>query len=362
MIKNPRKIIFMIFSLALVAFASAPREAHAVGELRDMFRGARATAMGGAFVAVADDEEAIFMNPAGMAGTKKTQIQFANVDIEGSTDIYTNLQKDANAFKKISIDSVNVLMGQNIYGHAQITPSFLTHNFGMAALVDDQIALRARNQALPQIELGYQFTNGFQFAYGQSVLGKKQTLNDLRLGIGGKIMWRRGGYDVLSVPQLLNLNQNTLHDIAGSYGQGYGVDLGMQYIRTLNRFSTLQFGLAETDIGDTSFGSEADPQKNSLALGTAYIAKLGLFRGTVALDFRHLTEDTDWKKKSHVGFELAGPMLAIYGGLNQMYLTYGVSVDFWLMKFSVVSYAEETDSLVFQDPERRYLVHMSFKF
>ena len=252
-------------------------------------------------------------------------------------------------------------MGQNVYAHAQLTPSFLMPHFGISRMFDDQVALRMQNQALPQIDLGYQFTNGVQMAYGFSLPRTARSQNEWRFGIGGKLMWRRGGYRLLSIEQLMNLSKNTLFDLAGSYAPGFGVDVGTQFIHTFNRALSLQFGAAMTDIGDTNFGSYADPQKSNAKFGVALKSDMKALRVVLSYDYQHAFDNVDWRLKQHLGFEFALPLLSIYGGLDELYPTYGFGVDVWLVKITALSYAEELSSVYGQDPERRYMLRVSVK-
>ncbi len=77
----------LLFALAPAAFA-AEEDPVGTGALFDVGMGARALGMGGAFVAVADDANAIYYNPAGLA-----LIEGRNV-----TSMYSNLMGAGNYF------------------------------------------------------------------------------------------------------------------------------------------------------------------------------------------------------------------------------------------------------------------------
>jgi hypothetical protein len=52
---------------------------------------------------------------------------------------------------------------------------------------------------------------------------------------------------------------------------------------------------------------------------------------------------------------------AIYGGLNQIYFTYGTGIDLGLVKVMYTSYAEEMGAVTGLDAERRHLLYVTVK-
>ena len=70
-------------------------------EVTDLYIGARSRGMGGTYVAVADDEQTIFLNPAGLAGIKDFRIQIST-DLDLSQDILGSYTQSASAFSNFS--------------------------------------------------------------------------------------------------------------------------------------------------------------------------------------------------------------------------------------------------------------------
>jgi hypothetical protein len=136
---------------ALLGLGALAPPAHALEELREFYRGTRAVAMGGAFVALADDEQAIFFNPAGLAGVKGFTFNFVSLDIESSLDNYLAfLQVGSKLSGSIGTDTLNELMGKRLYARAQISPSLVLKNFGIAPIVDGQFAFNESNPRPPR--------------------------------------------------------------------------------------------------------------------------------------------------------------------------------------------------------------------
>ena len=352
-------------AVVTLAFSAGARSVQA-GELHQLYRGARTEAMGGAYTALADDEQAIFLNPAGLAGIEHLQFNYLITDFTVSSDIISTAAQASSAFSKLSGNSLNLIMGKNIYAQVQLAPTLVGPGFGFSVLADQQVALRSENKALPQITFGYQTTDGFQLAYGTSIgKGKRGFFGDkveLRLGAAAKMLFRRGGYRRLSPLTLFQLSPSKAQGLIGPWGKGYGLDLGSQLVYRANKRLNFYAGLAMTDVGDTCFGDGPDPIKSVLSGGFAARYDLGVIHIKTIYDQRHILQVTDWRKKNHFGVELGLPMLSIYGGINGVYPTYGVSFDIWVLSLTAASYVEEQGSFVYQDPEHRWMTRLAFKF
>jgi hypothetical protein len=346
----------------LTAAASVEARAAIPYQVHETFRGTRAQGMGGAFTAVADDEQAVFYNPAGLAGVKKLRLNVLAVDADVSSEMIFSAPTVIDAFKDFTPSSINSLMGKNVYGRGTVSPSVIMPNFGISLLVDSQVAMNLRNQALPDVAVGYQFTNGVQVAGGFSVLGRKSKKNDLRIGLAGKVLWRRGGYNKVPLVKLMNLTSNSLVEMAGSFGMGYGVDIGTQFIRKVNDRLSLSFAATGRDLNDTKFSSEADKIDMNFSLGVAATYEMERLRIIMAYDHRNLFNEIDPRKRSHFGMEFKFPIVSVLWGLHQMYLTYGAGVDLRFVTVHAVSYAEEQGTYVGQDADRRYMLRATLKF
>lgn len=363
-----RQIGGFLSFFSLLAFV---QESPAVGgfdsELHPLYRGARATAMGGAFVAIADDEQAIFLNPAGLAGQTGFNLNYGNVDVEAGPELYTSLPEVTAAFASASASSLNAFVGKHYYGRFQATPNIMMPNIAVSGLVSGEAALYARNLILPEYMIGFQQTNGVQAAVALSVIpsGRKKNRHDLRVGLAGKMMLRKGGYKSVSFTDLLKIvDQKTafFENLAGDYQLGYSFDLGLQYVFKANKMFTLMAGLAWLDMGDMVFGGAADTQKQNLSLGIGSLLDFGFAKIRLAYDYRNITDDrSDYMKKNHVGMELKIPFVSAQVGLYQSYLSYGVGVDVWLVSVQGTIYQEDLGTVSRDDKVLRYLARVALK-
>ncbi len=330
-------------------------------EIRPLFRGARAQAMGNAFTALADDEGALFYNPAGLAGIRKFQLNLATIDAEVSNDLVTLYPQVAEIAKSVSAETANELIGRNLYARARGSASLVVPGFGVAAIYDRQIGIRFKNKVLPEGSLGSLTTYGTQFGFGVPIARLRRKKGaELRFGVAFKALWRSGAYQEPNLPQVLTLDYKSMINGFSNFGMGYGVDTGLQLVYPLKKI-TLMSGLVYKDIGDIAFGSGLESIKGNLVAGVAATYRGGDMTATLGLDYSNILDSIDWRKKSHMGLELGFPVVSLYAGLSQLYPTYGVSFDFWVMRVMYLSYAEEMASLVNQDPERRHMVQIAFK-
>ncbi len=338
-------------------------------EFYPIYRSPRFDAMGGASVAIVEDEAALYLNPAGLAGVKDFQLNYLVADIDASDDAIFKSSSVASALQGGTGESLNAIMGKDIYSRVTASPILMGPNLAAGFFYDGQLALRSENKALPQIVAGYQTTQGVQLGWattlgGSSGKGRRARANrmEYRIGIAGKLMGRRGGYRLVPVSTLLQMSVSDLKGLFNSYAVGYGLDVGAQAIYRSSANLKLMAGFAATDVGDTTFGNGPQPSTMNVSIGAGLRYDFGGFGLIAAYDMRNLLQAADWRKKNHLGLELALPMLSLYGGLNQVYLTYGLSFDAWLFRVTASSYCEEQGGVAFQDPERRYAVRIGLKF
>jgi hypothetical protein len=282
--------------------------------------------------------------------------------VDVSSDVVSNYATYQSLASEFSLSSVNSVIGKDIYGSARGYSSILLPGFGFSVLYDYQAAVRLKNQAFPQGQVGLINTYGGQFAFARPLLTLKKKNGELRFGIAGKALWRSGQTQSISLSQLMTGNTDTLLGVVTPVGMGYGIDLGLQFVFNAHKRLTLQAGAAWKDIGDTSFSSGAMPIKNNLTLGLSGTYSYGDLVATAAFDYAHVLDYAQWQKKAHLGLEFKLPFFSFYGGINQVSFTYGAGLSIAMLKLMYLSYGEDQATLVGQDTERRQMVQLAVKF
>ncbi len=112
---------------------------------------------------------------------------------------------------------------------------------------------------------------------------------------------------------------------------GIGVDLGLRYDLPFVEAIHPQVGVTYQDIGDTRFLTDHVQPMNipqSVSAGMSIQPDFGIFRNTVAIDFRNLTEAQELLNMLHIGAEsVIWNFLALRAGLGQGYFSTGVGID-----------------------------------
>ena len=348
---------FFLFYLFAISAASAQGLSTLVREPRSM-------AMGGSGVALADDEFALFHNPAGLAGIETRRFKIVGFSFEASLGTYEAVGTSIDVFKNFKIGSLNSLMGKDIALRADLIPIIQLPHFAITYFVDAQGGIDEYNQANPQFRIGEMITHGVQAGMGFNLLKERKASEDLRVGAAVKMLWRKGGYSDIYTAGFLQASKNGkqfLKDLVGEYGLGYGADLGIQYVKHAGKATKLYFGSSITDIGGTHFSDPramAMPMNTSIGVGAE--KTLDLLKIKFDFDVRNLGQDVAFANKTHIGTELSFRLLDVDLGLNQFNLTYGVSFDVWVLKVSAMSFAEEYGITYHQNVSRKYLLQIDF--
>lgn len=346
--------IFLLWSTS--AFA-------VVLDIERVYQGARPMGMGGAFIAVADDENGLFYNAAGLAGVRNYTLTAISPTVEASNDLISNYPVYSQLVNNSSLTSINELMGKDIAARGQAGASLVVPGFGVAAIVQSNFGSYLNNPSYPSGNILFTYTYGVQVGYGQRLLKFKHHKGELRFGVAGKILYRGGGIASLSLSELMTFNTQALINSFPQPGLGIGADVGLQYVLPVKKKFSFMSGLAVTDIGNTAFATGAPSQMQNVALGTALRYHNYDMLATLAIDYNYLQDTTqDWREKTHVGLELKFPYLTLMTGLNQLHPTWGVGLDVFMLRLSYVSYAQDISTTWDLNVERRQMVQAMVKF
>lgn len=359
-----RRSVARFLGVCLVVLAVGPESLETqAAEIRELYRGARQKGMGGAGLALADDEQAVYLNPAGLAGNKKTYFYPLILDTTISTGAVLSYLDGGTTFSNFSPTTISSLIGTNYFAQVQATPTFLIRQLAVSLYVDAQAALLTKNLALPQVTIGYMNTYGVQAAYGLSLWKRRRGHGELRLGFAGKVLWRRGGYRQQTLADLLSLSATSLASFAGPYKMAYSGDIGLQYVQKVSRGVILSAGVTGQNLGALDFGlAGVDRVEEVWSAGVAADLSLrGLPDFRFAYDYRNLTLATDWRLKQHLGVEIGLPFVTAQAGIGQSYLSYGAAFDLWILKVSATAYGAELGSQAFQEVDRRWMLRIGTK-
>ncbi|MBC8515221.1 conjugal transfer protein TraF, partial [bacterium] len=300
--------------------------------LTRLYRSPRVTAMGGAFTAVADDHNALFINPAGFARMSKgnaflplgvgvgadtmdTTSELMDLDYNNGADVAAFLQSHLGEFLSIQADFL---------------PRYIGEGWGVAGFGLASINGAISNSAFPEISFNsytlYGATGAFGFSLGETLDG----------GVGVRLYGGSRINETYTLAQIAlgDFDQMVEDDLVDASGVGF--DVGLLWDAPWG--STV--GLAWTDVGGTDLG-DAAALPGSLNLGLAHEVGPGL----LALDVVDLlledATDEDLMKRIHLGYEFneVGPF-RVGVGLHQGYFSAGVGFKLGPVIIEYTTYGE----------------------
>lgn len=336
---------FLLFFSPLLARAAEVAETH---------RSVRSAGMGGLYMSIVDDADAIFVNPAAMGKTSGFNWQVVN--LEGGVnglDVYNDFRKiDAS-----NVASFNDYFGKEIWFRLGGKAAFTLPYFGLGVYSDSQTGLELHNPAFPQFDTtflsDYGIVVGGAFPIGPTSYG----------GLTFKRISRWGGQKDIDLGVIAGGDADAIADQFQNKGNAYGIDASV--LTTLPVPLSPTVSLAWQDIGSTAFtksaGTDAPPRiHDNLSLGVSTSLDLPGLDWVAGFEYRHITEsEYPFGQKLHFGTEFSLPMIDIRGGINQGYAAYGVGLNLLFLRFDVASYTEEMGAYPGQTPQNRVELGLS---
>ncbi len=334
------------------------------------YQGIRPLGMGGAFTAVADDENAMFYNPAGLNKIEgfgrfdllNPLVAFSTNTIEFAQDVQDigDAQTDAEQ-ATLAADLLDKWMGEHLHARAAVFPNVTFHNVGIGvlgqAMFDGEVHNPAGSSTL-KLRGGYDVAGLVSGAMGFSPFG-----STLRVGVTGKFIHRSlvdQSYTANDLVQQdgIDLDRDSLE------GSGFGFDAGV--ILGLPLPLAPSVGVTVQNIGDADLG-DAGILPQQINAGIALQPSLPFGRLTLVADMLDLTKelgtDNDMAKRLHAGAEFAFPsVLSLRAGMNQGYLAAGATVDLRILKIAYAYSIEEAGAFAGQSPDRRHVAQISLGF
>ncbi|RZA19569.1 MAG: hypothetical protein EOP10_19440 [Proteobacteria bacterium] len=340
--------------------------------------GLRPLGMGNAYVAVADDFNALFYNPAGLARLKTWDMEILNpyvmatANVKGLVDDIQNNLSDGSTSDTLELLEKHT--GENFGAALGLTPHFIFQGFGVGLGIEGSMQAVFHRDVTVDLDAGVRAILPIAIA--------KNFLND-RLAIGVAIKFRgRAGVDQnfsMDDIEAFQDKSSTTTPVAGTptdkkelkeyvkAGTGYGADLGLLFTPTKVMEPTI--GVSITDIGGTSYDAY-DIKGSSLGSPDIQLASLNVglsakpWKGdwsyiTTAIDFQSINQPFSFSKKLAMGVEGGlGNILKIQTGLYQGYATAGLQFDVGLLNLRLLTYAEEVGTSAGYRPDRRVAVQL----
>ncbi len=342
------------------------------------FDGVRQSGMGNTGIALADDANTLWYNPAGLADVSGIHVNLFDFVVGAdSTDTLTRLN---NAFFKS--DFQNLIRPDKEFLRFGINPQVVLPFFSFSLYENLQGYFDLGNikemdfnkdvQAVGFNDLGA--IAGFAIPFGEY----------FSLGASARVFQRTGIESYLTTAEFINqagvsgnvdeITSNLyqyMKNMAGA-GVGVGTNAGALFKIPLRGKDapTVKFGATVDDIGNTSFTKLGDVVgapasiRQSVNLGAAiqWKPKKGLTWNN-ELNYRDALEQSDYLRHVHFGSELRWSWLGIRGGVSQGYATFGFSLEtppHTRIHFS--TYGVEVGNKAMEKQHRWYLVQLIIGF
>ena len=420
MLKNKAKLSLSILSIGFFCFLNLLSAAEPITYSKEnpfILRGIRPLGMGGAGIALSDDENAFFYNPAGVTERKRWMLTVLNLNLtvnqdlldsykwlgENATGDGKNNGKDLDGYKDLTSEQKQKLLSDisakasKYNNHVMISAPNMNYIsgpiggktfWGIGAFDNADVRFRlnaekaSNGNTEPNLDI-----DGNVDAAGILLLAHKFT-DKFSLGVNTKFLGRSS----LQERKLSVLEIDGYSPLV-QFGTGVGADLGATYKLQDN----LKLGLTVSDIGGTVIKYEkvdAETTDNGtikpgkverqaviyprLNVGVAYKPLKQWFNVffvpdvTFAMDFMDLTDSagdgvikdfSEFMEKTHVGTEFAWKFLALRAGVSSGYPTVGIGLSMWSLK---LDYAYYTDKITMFGNENKselnHTIALSWRF
>jgi hypothetical protein len=329
--------------------------------------------MGGAFTAVANGENGMFYNPAGLLnhGDRST-FEIALPTFEVGTNLIDIVQDGIDVSKQSNneaeelartTDFVNKWLGERFYLKTSLFPNLIFQRFGMGVLAQSTLQGAIHNPLSSSvIDVAVTGDLALLLSYARPITVRAYPLST---GVTLKGV-KRYTYDrEYTIRELTVEKLDPSKDL--KEGTGVAMDVGFLYPlegqlkSKYFKFVALKpsVGLSLQNIvgGDLGEAGKLPFQAN---LGVALKqGRLILAADMVDLT-RNIGTDNDFGKRLHMGAEYQFPyILTLRTGLYQGYPSFGTTINLWIIHLSYAYYVEEIGAFAGQNPDPHHVVRLS---
>ncbi|MGE3385597.1 MAG: hypothetical protein AB7K41_02595 [Bdellovibrionales bacterium] len=342
--------------------------AHAA-ERYEFYNGVRQLGMGGAGVAVVNDETALLLNPAGLGKLRDYFVTVADPELEGSANAATLAGTDLlNMFKpQPMLNKLNQVANRDKRLHlkAQLFPSIVVPNFGFGVYgnytADGRVDAAGTNYEL-HYNNDYAAVFGFNFRLFDGII---------KLGAVARAI-NRVQIDRIDIPA--NSTGLTVDNLAQ---EGFGVagDVGLILAAPIAWLPTI--AAVWRDVGGTSYNLKEGmftsaitipnhtPQTVDVAFALFPIASKRT-RVTFTGEYRDVLttgDEDDQMRRVHAGIEMnVADAFFLRAGMNQRYWTAGLEFAMQNYQLQAATYGEEVGTATITQEDRRYVFKFAFRF
>lgn len=337
----------------------------------EFYNGIRQMGMGGAVIAVVNDETSLLSNPAGLGKLRDFFVTLADPEIEiGSSNqgiMGTDQQKSFSIQDVLDATNEPGNIGKRVHAKAQIFPSFVVPNFGLGVLGKWEMDAEVQEANTANFEVRYNndyaIVTGFNFRIWDG---------RIKLGVNMRAVNRATLNTTLSASSTGLEAKEIVNE-----GIGIASDIGLIFSAPWKMIPTL--AVVVRDVGNTKYTlrdgiySNADETRRPETTQQSIDVAVALFpilanktRLTWTAEYRGVTtvsDEDDSMKRIHTGLEVNyRDALFLRAGMNQRYWTAGFELSMGSYQLQAASYGEEIGTATVNREDRRYSLKFAYRF
>lgn len=349
-----KKIWTLVFLLMIVSSLSYAQEYPYI------YKGVRPMGMGGAFVAVSNDANALFYNPAGLADIRTVRTSILPLEFELGEKAY-DIYKDAADVdfddETETAEFLREYIGERAHLAMNLFPYYSMPGFAFCLIGTARMDLEVYDRQYPKV-----FTNVISDVGAGAGYARPLFDGTLLVGASAKYIYRQSLTEHYTVLDITSEDLDDLIDDDLVDGSGVLVDLGVIYKLDHIGLSGARLGISANNLVGSDLGDAQDIDDH-IDIGFAVERQFWITKTTLAADyvdlFSQVGDDDDPAKRIRLGAEISFPkILSVRVGLYQGYFSSGLTLDAKYARIDVLTYAEEIGAYAGQRVDRRY----SFRF
>jgi hypothetical protein len=367
--KNRVKL-FVVVSVMLISCSGLLEGASSV-----VYETARSLAMGGASVAVADDQQALFSNPAGIGMQSEKSYSFLNGfvakndDYDEVDDKISVLNSADNAgSRNTNLANMRQIVGKTGWQSFSNLAYYIgAQGFAMAAYYRETENFAVKNPVSPYLMAEIEKDTLLSGSIARPFNEPHNLFSDRATGWWGatmKFVSRKAADKTYYARDFAALDSAIVKN-ANLSGATLDFDVGALW--QLNNPWKPTIGVFAGNLLSSEFSSEIGNLKRQFAFGASFRPLTGPPERNekllLALDYRDEGNDKAAMTKIRMGLEARiTSNLYVQTGIRSGYLTGGASLRWQDWRFQFATYAEELGKNPGDDEDRRYAVSADWKF
>ncbi len=340
-----------------------------------VYESSRAMGMGGACVAVADDHQALFCNPAGLGLQNKSSYSFLNGHFERNID-YDDVDNhiaalnsgDTAGARTSNFNNLIEIMGkQGWQAFSNLAYYIGGTGFGIAGYYRESESFAVNNPVNPSISAKVEKDAVLSGSIARSFNEAQNLFKDRAMGWWGatmKFVSRRASDKIFYARDFAALNEDILKDTDRS---GATMDFDIGALWQLNNSWKPTVGVFAGNLLSSEFSADIGTLKRQFAFGASFRPLTGPEERNekllLAVDYWETGEDGSTLTKVRMGAEMKlSRHFYLQAGIRSGYFTGGAGIVWNDWRFQASTYSEELGQNPGDDEDRRYSCSATWQF